>query len=487
MESARPVVTRTDRLRGWLGAALLAALPLSAQDFPASPEQPPNEPAAPAQVLTPPRMPPAAPATQPLSETLPLPPREAPTLLPLEPEGEPGNAAAAAAETDLPGQPVASAAGDELASAWSAGPPALIAEGDPASPAFVGPPLVPPIKLLDEEVAPGSKRSLTWNTGQSFAGGDTVVPVNVVRGTRPGPVLCLTAAIHGDEINGVEIIRRVLNDLDPDRLSGTVIAVPIINLFGFTRNSRYLPDRRDLNRFFPGSQFGSVASRLAFGFFQNVARRCDALIDFHTGSFDRDNLPQVRADLRLPEVLRFTRGFGAVPVLHSNGARGMLRVATTQVGIPSATFEVGAPGIIQVDQVNLAVEAIDSMMHHLGMIPDQPLAQEPQAIFYESQWVRADAGGLLIADVRLGERVERGQRLGMIVDPLRNTEREIVSPLFGRVIGMARNQVVLPGFAAFHIGEETSAEQASDAATSGPAVDEVEEDPDPAAGREPEL
>lgn len=522
MACARPAVSATSLVR--LLALLLVAGPLAAQDFPLpelqteAAEQPSTT--AEARIADETPEPPAAadaasvvppvPAVQPLLprqdlpgavQTLPLQPRRPAEVLPLDLVPSASAAAgqgdaSAPADTGVANAEATAAAGAppagesaaaELAAALSSGPPALLPEGDPASPYFIGPPLVPPFKLLGEEVPPGALRSLPWNAGQSFAGGDTVVPVNVVHGTRPGPILCLTAAIHGDEINGVEIVRRVLNGLDPDRLSGTVIAVPIVNLFGFTRNSRYLPDRRDLNRFFPGSQFGSVASRLAYGFFHNIAKRCEALVDFHTGSFDRDNLPQVRADLRLPEVLRFTRGFGALPVLHSNGSRGMLRVATTQAGIPSATFEVGAPGIIQVDQVNTAVEAVDALMHHLGMIPDQPLEQEPQAIFYESKWVRADAGGLLIADVSLGQRVRRDQRLGVIVDPVRNTEREILSPLFGRVIGMARNQVVLPGFAAFHIGEETSAEEASDAAAAGGDLDEVEEDPDPAMQLEPEM
>ena len=487
MGCARRAVSKAER---WalLLLVLLATARVGAQDFPETPVDPdsPVQSGEPPATAPPsPLLPEAQSPIAPPSQTLPLAPRRPAEVLPLDPAAEasvPADAAAVAAE-----QPAAGLPNPGLAAALSSGPPALVPEGDPASPQFVGPPLVPPYRLLGKEVAPGAREALPWSTGQSFAGGDTVVPVHVVHGTRPGPVLCLTAAVHGDEINGVEIVRRVLNDLDPDRLSGTVIAVPIINLFGFTRNSRYLPDRRDLNRFFPGSQYGSVASRLAFGFFHNIAKRCEALVDFHTGSFDRDNLPQVRADLRLPEVLRFTRGFGALPVLHSDGTRGMLRVAATQAGIPSATFEVGAPGIIQVDQVNQAVEAIDSLMHHLGMVPDRPLEQEPQAIYYASRWIRANAGGLLIADVVLGQRVRRDQRLGVIVDPLRNTEEAILSPLFGRVIGMARNQVVLPGFAAFHIGEETSAEQASDAAAAGLVDDEVEEDPDPGAGREPDM
>ena len=360
------------------------------------------------------------------------------------------------------------------------GPPALLPAGDPAADAFIGPALVAPFLLLGEQVKPGTRQRLQWSVSQGgFAGADSVTPVIVVHGTRPGPVLCLTAAVHGDELNGVEIIRRVVNQADPAQFSGTLVAVPIVNLFGFSRNSRYLPDRRDLNRHFPGTRRGSIASRIAYSFFEGVVQHCEALVDFHTGSFDRSNLPQVRADLRLPEVLRFARGFGQLPVLHSNGTKGMLRLAATQAGIPSVTFEVGAPATLEPKEIETGVRAIHALMHHLGMIGMAPGEQEPQAIFYDSQWVRANAGGLLISYVQLGERVERGTRLGVVIDPILNVEREIVSPIIGRVIGIARNQVVLPGYAAFHLGEATSAEQASDAAAASQDSPLEEEDPDP--------
>ncbi|MCI1709157.1 MAG: succinylglutamate desuccinylase/aspartoacylase family protein [Chiayiivirga sp.] len=254
----------------------------------------------------------------------------------------------------------------------SVGPPALVASGDPGSNAFIGPPLVPTFKILDNEVLPGASARLEWNASMSFAGGEVISPITVVHGTRPGPVLCLTAAIHGDELNGVEIVRRVVNAIQPGQLGGTVIGVPIVNLFGFSRNSRYLPDRRDLNRFFPGSRYGSIASRIAQSFFSSVVTHCDALVDFHTGSFDRSNLPQVRADLTLPEVQEFTRGFGATTVLHSDGSKGMLRVAATQAGIPSVTFEVGGPGQLQPDEIGHGVQAIQTLMHKLGMTPRPP-------------------------------------------------------------------------------------------------------------------
>lgn len=367
------------------------------------------------------------------------------------------------------------------------GPPALDESALPGNPSFIGPPVVEPFEILGESVPPGERRLMRWSVSQTFAGGDTVVSVNVVHGTRPGPVMCMAAAIHGDEINGVEIVRRVINQVDAHQLSGTLIGVPIVNLFGFSRNSRYLPDRRDLNRYFPGSQRGSIASRIANSFFTQIVQHCDALVDFHTGSFDRANLPQVRADLRMPEVLRFARGFGALPVLHSSGSRGMLRVAATQSGIPAVTFEVGAPGTLEKREIDLSVDALEALLHYVGLVPEGPAEQEPQAVFYESRWVRANAGGMLIADVELGQRIVKGQRLGLVVDPIKNVEHEILSPLYGRVIGKAKNQVVLPGYAAFHIGEETSAEQASDAAAAGLLEEVGEEDAEAVEERDAEY
>lgn len=352
--------------------------------------------------------------------------------------------------------------------------------GDPASVEVAAlpdsPPLVTPLHILDRHVLPGMRMQLAWNGSQGYAGNDVSAPVTVVHGAMAGPVLCLAAGIHGDEINGVEIVRRVMNGLAPEQVSGTVIGVPVVNLFGYQRGSRYLPDRRDLNRFFPGTRYGSIASRIAHSFFDNVVRHCDALVDFHTGSFDRSNLPQVRADLRIPEVLEFTRGFGATVILHSEGSQGMLRVAATAVGIPSVTFEVGAPARLQPEEIETAVDAINRLMHRMGLVASDSVEEEPQPIFYESRWIRADHGGLLISDVQLGQRVRRGQRLGRVIDPLGNAEREIVSPIFGRVLGMAQNQQVLPGFATYHLGEETSEEKAVEEAATGEAEAPVEED-----------
>ncbi|HET9482656.1 MAG TPA: succinylglutamate desuccinylase/aspartoacylase family protein [Xanthomonadales bacterium] len=368
-----------------------------------------------------------------------------------------------------------------LAEAVAAGPPEL-AE-------FVGPPALDDlptdpgspasgtlgaIELLGETIQPGTRKELRWQVGTSFDGDAVTTPVTIVHGASAGPKLCLTAAVHGDELNGVEVVRRLSNEVNPDALSGTVIAIPIVNLLGFSRGTRYLPDRRDLNRFFPGSPYGSAASRIAFSLFKSLIQHCDSLVDFHTGSFDRSNLPQVRGDLTIDSVLEFTRGFGAMPVLHSPGSRGMLRLAATDHGIPAVTFEVGAPARLEPDQIDAAVQAIHALMHAQGMTKSFRMWAEPQATFYQSRWVRANHGGMLFSTVKLGDRVRQGQRLGKVVDPIKNAENEIKSPFRGRVIGIALNQLVLPGFAAYHIGIERSEEQAVESASQPPVEDELE-------------
>jgi predicted deacylase len=316
-----------------------------------------------------------------------------------------------------------------------------------------------PIALLGAKVAPGSRERLRWTTGQSFSGSVMETPVIVIHGERPGPRLCLVAGVHGDELNGVETVRRLAYAIEPEDLAGTVIAVPIVNLLGFSRGSRYLPDRRDLNRFFPGNAGGSSASRIAHSFFAAVVDNCDALVDFHTGSFDRANLPQVRADLRVPSVVEFTRGFGATAVLHSPGSPGMLRLAASRQGIPAVTFEIGAPLRLQPEEIEHGVEAIQSLMHQMNMVATRRRWTEPQAVFYESRWVRVDQGGMLFSELALGDRVEQGDLLGRVIDPVSNRSNEVRAPEAGRVIGMALNQLVLPGFAAYHLGVASSEEQ----------------------------
>lgn len=340
------------------------------------------------------------------------------------------------------------------------GPPALDPGGDPESGAFVGPRLRHAFSLLGAEVEPGSTTRLEWNARIGLTGSDPGTPVIVLHGARHGPVLCLSAGTHGDELNGIEIARRIANAVDPADLGGTLVVIPVVNLSGYLRNSRYLPDRRDLNRYFPGSPHGSIASRMAHSLFTEVIVHCDAVVDLHTGSFDRRNLPQVRADLSHPEVSELARSFGATAVLHSRGSRGMLRTAATELGIPTVTFEVGGPAELEAAEIGHGVQALHSVLHALGMTRHQPSWDESRPVFYDSSWIRADAPGLLLGRVRLGDAVAAGQVLGIVIDPINDSERELVSPAAGIIIGMARNQVVLPGYAVFHLGGETSEQQA---------------------------
>mgnify|MGYP001948895689 CR=1 FL=1 len=284
-------------------------------------------------------------------------------------------------------------------------------------------------------------------------------PVLVVNGAKHGPVLCLTAALHGDELNGIEIVRRVLYNIDPKQLTGAVIGVPIVNLQGFHRSSRYLTDRRDLNRYFPGNPSGSSAGRIAHSFFNDVISHCDALVDLHTGSFHRTNLPQLRADLNNPGVLLLTQGFGATVILHSEGSTGTLRRAATDIGIPAVTLEAGGPMKLQESAVEHGVKGIRSLLNQMGMLRKVSLWPGSEPVYYHSMWVRADQGGILFSDVELGDNVDKGEVLGTVTDPITNIRSEVISPSDGRIIGMAFNQVVMPGFAAFHVGIEGPAHQ----------------------------
>ncbi len=320
-------------------------------------------------------------------------------------------------------------------------------------------PAVKAFRLLDSDVAPGSLRRLAWYPNENSAGLAEATPVIIAHGQKSGPTLCLTAAVHGDELNGIEIARNLLYDINPERLNGTLIGVPIVNLYGFRLGSRYLSDRRDLNRYFPGNEDGSSASRIAHSLFQSVIKHCDYLVDLHTGSFQRANLPQLRADLNNADVLNLTKGFGATVVLHGEGPEGSLRGEATKAGIPTVTLEAGEPMRVQSEEVEHGVKALRSLLNYLGMVSRFSLWGEPQPIYYESAWVRAEENGILTSTVTLGSQVSEGELLGKIVDPITNSRSEIHSPVDGRIIGMALNQSMRPGYAAYHIGIQKSEDE----------------------------
>jgi len=319
-----------------------------------------------------------------------------------------------------------------------------------------------PFVLLGTEVPPGTSTRLSWAPSQSFEGVYSATPVLVVNGAQPGPALCLTAAVHGDELNGVETVRRVLYNLDAQKLKGTVVGVPIVNLQGFHRSSRYLSDRRDLNRYFPGDPQGSSASRIAHSFFHEVIKHCSAVVDLHTGSFYRTNLPQLRGDLRNSQVVKLTESFGSTVVLHSEGTAGTLRRAAVEAGIPAITLEAGAPMVLSEDSVSHSVKGVRTLLNHLDMVSKFRLWGDPEPVYYNSTWQRAPEGGIVFSKVSLGQTVRKGDLLATVTNPITNLRTEIRSSYHGRILGMALNQVVQPGFATHHIGIQAPEEQISE-------------------------
>lgn len=338
-----------------------------------------------------------------------------------------------------------------------------------------------PFVLLNTEVEPGTATRLLWSPSKSYEGIATPTPILIVNGAQPGPTLCVTAAIHGDELNGIEIVRRVLYNINPKKLSGTVIGVPIVNLQGFHRGSRYLSDRRDLNRFFPGNPDGSSASRIAYSFFHEIISHCSALVDLHTGSFYRTNLPQLRADITNEAVVKLTQGFGATVILHSIGSPGTLRGAAVIAGIPAVTLEAGEPMRLDSDAVAHGVKGIRTLLNQMGMLAKIRLWGEPEPVYHNSIWVRADQGGILINQVELGELVHEGALLGTVTDPITNFGSNIIAPSNGRIIGMALNQVVMPGFAAFHLAIQAPSSEL----TTTPENDAPKPEEDMPVGSEP--
>ena len=311
------------------------------------------------------------------------------------------------------------------------------------------------LELLGERIAPGTRARLELETSESFAGSTVVTPVLVVHGRTPGPTLCLTAGVHGDELNGIEIVRQVFETFDPGQVSGSLIGLPVANLHGFRRSSRYLPDRRDLNRFFPGNPTGSSASRIAYVLFHQVVSHCDALVDFHTGSFHRTNLPQIRADLARKEVEELALRFGVRWIVHSAGQPGTLRRAAMDHGIPAITYEAGEPLRFHGGEITRGLLGVRRLLRAQGMIDGEVSREEPTLI-RAATWVRVADGGIFLPVRSLGDKVEAGDTLGTVTDPITNDRSEILSPSAGRIIGMALSQVVIPGFAAFHLGDENA-------------------------------
>lgn len=281
------------------------------------------------------------------------------------------------------------------------------------------------------------------------------LPVMVVNGTGDGARIWLSAALHGDELNGMEVIRKVLQDLDPAHMRGMLIAVPIVNVFGFINQTRYLPDRRDLNRSFPGSRSGSLASRLARLFMDEIVLRCTHGIDLHTAAPPRINLPQIRCNLEIPETRRCAEAFGAPVMIHSPAPTGALRGAAARKGICTLLYEAGEPMRFNPEAIRIGVDGVWRVLEALDMVSRDEGRQGVRSLeARRRKWVRARQSGVVYLDVGLGDRVVVDQVLGRISDPFGDFALEIHAPMDGLVIGMTSNPLVHQGDALVHLAAQ---------------------------------
>lgn len=309
-----------------------------------------------------------------------------------------------------------------------------------------------PFSILGDTVGVGERKAFSIEAAKLYTHSPLNIPIEVVNGVQQGPVLMVCAAIHGDELNGVEVVRQLLAKIDPEQLRGTIIAVPIVNVFGFIHKSRYLPDRRDMNRSFPGSTRGSLAGRMANAFFTQVAVHCTHIIDLHTGAIHRTNLPQIRANLSDPETAAMAKAFGTPAVIDASLRNGSLRSEAANLGIPVITYEAGEA--LRFDPIAIAagVQGVDYVMRHLKMVRGKRAKKLPEPVIASStSWVRAEVDGIVRAQVSLGERVMKGQVLAYISSPLGDAELELLAPRSGIVIGQQTMPLVNEGDAVFHL------------------------------------
>ena len=318
-----------------------------------------------------------------------------------------------------------------------------------------------PFEIAGRTVQPGERVQFDLPMANLYTATPLNMPVEVIHGRIAGPVLLVCAAIHGDELNGVEVIRRTRSFGALKQLRGTLVLVPVVNLFGFIHQSRYLPDRRDLNRCFPGNEKGSIASRMAFIFFNVVVKHCTHIIDLHTAAVNRDNLPQVRAALDEPGVKAMAEGFSIPVIINSGLIDNSLRAEAGKLGIPVITYEAGEALRLYERSIVTGVRGIVSVMRVLEMLPARRIrtVRAEPSIAQSSGWFRAPADGLFRPIAKLGARVKAGDTLGVISEPFSSEEVFLHAKTDGIVICVSTLPLVNEGEALFHIAyfDETRA------------------------------
>jgi len=310
-----------------------------------------------------------------------------------------------------------------------------------------------PLDFDGHRVEPGESAEVRLRVGESYVAEEVSVPVTVVRGQRPGPRLFLTASVHGDELNGVGVIRDLLNDQEWDGLAGTLVAVPVANVPAFLNQDRRLPDRRDLNRSFPGNARGSLTARLAHVLFSKVIAPSDFGIDLHTGGGERTNYPQLRCDLGDERTRDMARVFGCTFLVAGTGPDRSLRRTALKKGVPTLVYEAGSPRRFERPFIEKGKTGVLNVMRHLGMLPGRP--ELPPLVFEidSTRWVRARAGGILDLKVELGQPVRKGQEISLNTNPFGRERSALKAPLSGVVLGLTRLPLVHPGDAVCHLAK----------------------------------
>lgn len=307
----------------------------------------------------------------------------------------------------------------------------------------------------DVTVSPGESRKLRIAVSESYSGMTIRIPVFVRRGTGDGPAVFVTAAVHGDEINGTGAIRTLIQDGSLELTAGVLILVPVVNMLGFDRHSRYLPDRRDLNRCFPGSTGGSLARRMARVIFEEIVGRCDFGIDLHTAAIRRTNFPNVRADTSNSEVKRLAKAFGSEIVIDGVGPVGALRREACAAGCPTIIFEGGEIWKVQPAIVETAVRGVRNVLAVLGMTNGVRAHPAYQTVIRKTKWVRSEKGGFLQFHVRPGDIVIDGEPLATNTSLLGDERNTLTAPFPAVVLGMTTLPSTSPGEPVCHLGRLT--------------------------------
>lgn len=309
------------------------------------------------------------------------------------------------------------------------------------------------LNIGDHSISPGQRLKLELPAARLYTDIEISIPVEVIRARKNGPTLFVSAAIHGDELNGIEIIRRLLARKNFKLSAGTLIAVPIVNVYGVLNQSRYMPDRRDLNRTFPGSEKGSLAARLAHLFLTEIVAKCDYGIDLHTGAIHRSNLPQIRGNLEDTETYELARTFGVPVLLNSTLRDGSLRATASEQGTRILLYEAGQALRFDELSIRAGVKGVLNVMAHLGMIAKRRSSKakiEP-FVAYSSSWIRASSSGMVVDIKKLGDRVEKGETLANICSPIGDFSEPILASKSGIIIGKQNIPLVQEGDAIYHI------------------------------------